>query len=290
MAKKRSKKWSKPKKVKKVKTSGDYFVEEIVDWALDKSGKLMYLLKWENYSQEDNSWEFDEHVFDCDDIKDQFMDSLNGRHPPKNSWEEFDNFVEYLKQIIDFNYKDCAVLTKLSQKKRTFVELKSDKIIEEIKLKIECEFSKLLINKFEKRTNSERLIANELVGKVSKNLKIDKNFGTITQFFEFIEKRKSFAKELKVWENKQNKVIAKEKEGLPITIVNDVDLEIPQLEKYITKYIIDAKVEPNIKQIEEETPVHSCECENCYNERHDCCTAGNSLRLTFCLFDKSFVN
>lgn len=273
---KKSKKISKKQKSEEVKVMGEYFVEEIKDWALDRSGRIMYLLKWYDYPEEDNSWEFDHQLFDCQDIRQKFKLIVNGRHPPKYSWLEFDQFIQCLKSILNVNYNDIAVLNKLSLKKYSLSEMKANKVIEDIKVHIECQFSRLLMNKFEKRNNTERLEANELLKSICINLKIEENFGRICDFFEFVDKRKSIKNKIEIWVKKQNEIIAEKGEGLPITVVNDVDIEIPTLQKYITKYIIDENINSDLdlnELLNESKAVHSCECMNCYEQRHECCSA-----------------
>ena len=84
--------------VEAVKVMGEYYVEEILDHAVETNGRLMYYLKWEGYDESENSWEFDQQLIDCTEARQRFELSLNGRHPPKFSWEEFDNLCKYLKK------------------------------------------------------------------------------------------------------------------------------------------------------------------------------------------------
>jgi histone-lysine N-methyltransferase SUV39H len=251
---------------------GSFIVEKIIDWGLHDNGLKMFLIKWQNYDSNHNSWEFDFQLHECEELLQEFHSTINGRHPPKYSWQEFHKFIDYLKLIIHDNYNDIAVLRLLSTKKRSLAELKSEKTINEIKSRIRFECNRLLDKKFKSRTNAERIESRILSANVSKALNIWKNFGSITEFFEFVDKRKEVIKDLKRWERKQNEIIIKENEGKPISIVNEIDLEKPSLTKYITKYILDVKLNLNL-EIEDEKPLFSCECDDCYESRDECCSA-----------------
>lgn len=274
---------SKRKKVneEKVETIGEYIVEKILDWGLHDNGVLMYLIKWENYDESENSWEFENHVKDCEELIEDFrVQTVNGKHPPKYSFEEFDELVKYLKDIINKSYKDFAVLRYLFVRNYSSSESQNIKVLDEMKFKISNQLNRLLEKKFKSKTNAERIEMRFLVEKVAKDLNIYKEFNSMTQFFEFVDQRKLLLKELNEWQHKQNSIIESGKEGLPISVVNDVDLEKPILNEYITDYILDVKIAKGLK-IENEKPLVECNCVDCYSNRDECCTAVVGFPLVY---------
>ena len=45
----------------------DYIVEKIIGKQVREAGQVAYLVKWEGYGNEDNTWEPKEHL-DCEDL------------------------------------------------------------------------------------------------------------------------------------------------------------------------------------------------------------------------------
>ncbi|XP_054162699.1 histone-lysine N-methyltransferase SUV39H2-like [Oppia nitens] len=254
--------------------SGDqYWAERILDWGFHNNGVMMYLVKWEGYSDEQNSWEVQKNVKGCDELLADFtINNMNSRHPPKWSFEEFDKILKCLLNVLQTD--DRAVLRKLSKRTIDCFEIRNPEVINELRNLVKSQINILLERKkcCQSRSNLERNKTRDVTLKVIQSLYILRNFDSITNFFEFVDSRNEILQNLIEWEIMQNKVIEKGGEGRPLRIVNDVDLEIPQLDSYITDYIIDKQFGNEIN-LEEETPLVGCDCVDCYNCRHDCCTA-----------------
>ena len=278
--KKNKKKKLSKNSVKEVKILGQYFVERILDHAIDRNGDLMYFLKWEDYPEDENSWELENQLVDCPDVLKMFKWTVNGKHPPKYSWEEFDKFCQYLKKVIDPSFADTAVLHRLSNKSVAILDLKNENtkevnsMVSQIKEKIESKSSEILNKIFDARNrNTERQQAVKMASDVAKSLKINENFGSIREFIEFVDRRAEINDKLKKWSKKVNKIISKNGEGVPISVTNDVDLEVPVLQEYICENVYLDKQKLRTKSTAEEFIVHSCQCVDCYAEREECCTS-----------------
>ena len=275
---------SKKRKVNKnsveaVKTLGEYWVEAILDHAFDGNGKLMFFLKWEGYAEDENSWEFDQQLLDCDEARKAFKKTFNGSHPPINSWEEFDNFCDYLTRVTSPSFSDCAVIYKLANKSHPILELKDQKKFLNAKDKINDQIKDLLNSVYRKETftgrhrNSERLKAIEKATNVAKSLKIKENFGSIRDFMAFVDRRAKIDSKLKTWVNKVNTIIKKEKAGELISVANEMDDEVPTLDNYICSSIFDRKSSVKKESVDEKYEILSCKCRNCYEERnYECCS------------------
>ncbi|CAG2163040.1 unnamed protein product, partial [Oppiella nova] len=254
-------------------TSGQYWATGVLDWRVDESGVMLYLLRWYGYTDDQNTWEVQEHLSGCDQLLVDFhLNQVNGRHPPKGSFEEFKKLLKYLSQLFDDN--DLAVLKRFAKKPIDCFKIRDNVVLKEIwkamrtQIDILYEREKCLKN----RSKTELRKCQNAVAIVATNLNINANFESVPHFFDFVDKRRVFTKELENWENTQNQVIVSESDGRPIRVVNDVDLEMPGLKGYITEYILDVQFGQNIR-FEKEEPLVGCECTDCYDSRDECCTA-----------------
>ena len=270
-----------------VESQGEFWVERIIDWGLHDNGTLMYLVKWENYSEDENSWEFEQHVSGCDQLLTFFKtESTNGRHPPKFSFEEYDKFVDYLDRLVTLespSTHDLALMTRLVKGKVNNVNLNNVKVIKEVSDSLKAQLHRLkeVQAKITSKSNAKRLELVPILKEMTKTLHINKTFGSITEFFEFFESRKQTIKRLKKLENDYNKIIEEEKEGTAIKISNYIDTEVPQLERYVTDYIMDMNIVKNMQKVESEEPVVCCECKDCYESKDECCSAVNGFPLVY---------
>ncbi|CAG2105578.1 unnamed protein product [Medioppia subpectinata] len=281
-----------------VGSDGQYWAEAVVDWCVDEKGVMMYLVKWYGYGDDQNSWEVQQHINECEELLIEFhlnhifegfgpkqineceelliefhLNHVNGRQPPKCSFDEFDKLLRYLKDLVQ--NIDFAVVKRFTKKPIDCFEIRNndevmDQIIEVIKTQIDILSERKQNLKI--RTNSERIKVREVVLRVAKSLHLTANFDSISGFLDFVDKRKDLVKELEVWEKTQNAIIERESEGRPIRVVNDVDLEIPNLKAYITNCILDVQFGQNIR-FEDEEPLVGCECDDCYECKDECCTA-----------------
>lgn len=56
-----------------------YEVERIVDKRKNKKGKTEYLVRWKGYDSEDDTWEPEQHLVNCE----EYIHDFNRRHPEK---------------------------------------------------------------------------------------------------------------------------------------------------------------------------------------------------------------
>nr|2DNT_A Chain A, Chromodomain protein, Y chromosome-like, isoform b [Homo sapiens] len=56
-----------------------YEVERIVDKRKNKKGKTEYLVRWKGYDSEDDTWEPEQHLVNCE----EYIHDFNRRHTEK---------------------------------------------------------------------------------------------------------------------------------------------------------------------------------------------------------------
>lgn len=248
----------------------------------------MYFVKWEDYPEEENSWEFEQHVSGCDQLISFFINNtVNGRYPPKFSFEEFDKFKQYIADLVtndDPSSDQIALMARLVKGKLKGLDLTNVKLVKEVKESLTGHLHRLreIRGKSSETKNSNRLLLVPVLKEIIKSLHIDKLYGSITGFFEFVDSRSKTLKNIKKVEEKFNQVIIKEGEGTPIQISNNIDSETPDLEgQYITDYIFDMKIVQKIRKVSPEEPLVNCECDDCYETRDECCSAINGFPLVY---------
>ncbi|XP_023480161.1 chromodomain Y-like protein isoform X1 [Equus przewalskii] len=69
----------KPQEVWQHLPSGTYQVERIVDKRKNKKGKTEYLVRWKGYDSEDDTWEPEQHLVNCE----EYIHDFNRRHTEK---------------------------------------------------------------------------------------------------------------------------------------------------------------------------------------------------------------
>ncbi|CAG2104447.1 unnamed protein product [Medioppia subpectinata] len=202
-------------------------------------------------------------------------ETVNGRHPPKESWDELDAFTKYLKRVVSHGFDDLAVLYRMSDHKHTVAELRANqKLVVTLKTEIEAKVRDFFVQKFERKTNLERNRAMQAVKDVAKQLRLAANgFPTLTDWFDFIDQRSKVAKRLARFVNKCNKEITETGEGLEISVANDYDLEVPELEEYVGECVYDSRETPKLTATDaEKYTIPSCECQDCFKQQDECCT------------------
>jgi hypothetical protein len=262
------------------KEENEYLVESIEDWALHDSGLKMYLLKWKDFDSSHNSWEFHNNCNKLIDLKNEFhKQSVNGRHPPKYSWQEFHKFVHYLKHILDNHFNDLIVLNKLNTKTISLNQ-NLNQLIEKLKSNIRLEYNKLISHRFTHKTNRERIASRILAQKIAQKLNIYSNFGSITQFFEFIDNRKSMINESKALENNQNSIKVSPKVLKPMFVSTDerihFDYNLDSIESYCYQVI-----DNTIYSYEEITPFGAQVSIKILNNSSNCDFVPNILKQEF---------
>ena len=256
------------KKKQNEESFGQYYVEEILDYAVNADGKLMFYVKWYGWGDEDCTWEVEKNLDGCPDALDQFYEK-RGNFPAKYSTEEIEKLIQHLNQITSNQYDDACILLKLNNKSMKSFDNSKNSLNN---LKRNIQYSIESLNEVIRITGkSNRIKELRKVNLTVDHLKIFQHFGSITGFFEYFQKRNNLLKQLSNWENKQNQVILKNNDGPPITIENLTDLESPPNIIYITKNQI---IDNEGNQVEfNDTSYHGCDCTNCYENRDQCCSA-----------------
>ncbi|CAG2104446.1 unnamed protein product [Medioppia subpectinata] len=260
-------------------------VEEIRDHRIDLSGHIEYLLKWKDCPEKENTWKLGTHVTDCQELLQRFRsETVNGRYPAKWSWDELDAFTRYLKEVVSPEFDDLAVLYRLWDHKHTVAELRANqKLVIDLKTEIEGKVRNFFTLKFESKTNLERYRAMGEINVVAKQLRLrDNGFETLTKWFEFIDQRSDVAKGLARLAHTWNKVIREKGEGVEISVANDYDLEVPVLKRYVGKCMYDKKLYPKLTPTDtEKYTIHSCECQDCFQDKKKCCPARNKSSMVY---------
>lgn len=100
----------------------EYIVEKILDKKVGTNGSIKYLVKWQNYSSKDNSWEPIEHLVECDKAMARFelerAKKIAARHENDNN--EMDNQAmtkSKYRTSIEYEVNDIMGMTIINNEK-----------------------------------------------------------------------------------------------------------------------------------------------------------------------------
>lgn len=248
---------------------GQYEVERILDHDTEKH---LYLIKWQGYDLEFNTWEPIDHLTSVSDLVYEFR--LMERSVSE------DNKVAYKKllllnclldEFVSPANEDPYVLLKLDGKSAS--DYKPEDLL---KLKNTMQIKRVPLQKcLMGEARKFRLNYCRMLQKTMNVFRINAVFGSVEKLQETTRNRKRFFNCLKDWECNINwKIITQEEGFAPIQIENNCDFDLPPVEfTYITK----CKSGPDV-QISQE-PSWFCNCdENCFSNTQTCCPSINGSK------------
>lgn len=243
-----------------------YWAESIADTKLSPNMDLMFFIKWEGYSHNDNTWQLIDHLEDCHMLFEDYhkLQFKNG-FILDYTLDDLDLFHKCLRESVGSD-GDIAVLLKLNDKKVRDYD-RSIKTVNALKATIEpfCKAFTLV----KRQSNGDLWPVKIFIQYMVNKFKIEENFGDLMKFFEFVDRRKEVLKKLKEWEKDINKAILESDfKEQTISVENNIDLDIPPKLNYINKYKIHSDVYISSTKLQK----IKCECDdNCQRNRSCVC-------------------
>ncbi|XP_054158778.1 uncharacterized protein LOC128957087 [Oppia nitens] len=284
-----------------------YFIEKIVDLRLATDGELMYLIKWRGYDNDsDNTWQQSDDLFDCQQHYRNYFDKLftadtdaaitttttttmSAPVVVMYTIHEFRKLMNCLSLTMSSKF-DTAVLLRLNdmtvevfdRNEKTTRKLRSN--LEIYRLAMRRMYRKMRVNRCKPADNfwPQRLLIQHLV----RELRIDKNFGSLEKLFEFVEDRYLARIELKEWADDINGQLASLGfTGDCISVENNADLEVPPKIKYLSEYMLNDNVSVDTSRL---LIRGCCQCPgDCLTRKS--CLCENKLQKNKNQFQTSYV-
>lgn len=247
---------------------GEYEVERILD---HDTVKHLYLIKWQGYDLEFNTWEPIDHLTSVSDLVYDFR--LMERSVSKVNKVAYKKLILLnclLDEFISPANEDPYVLLKLDGKSAS--DYKQEDLL---KLKNVMQIKRAPMQKFLMGDARKfRLNYCRVFDKTMNDLRINAVFGSVEKLQEATRNRKRFFRCLKDWECNINRKITQEEGFAPIQIENHCDFDLPP-EEFI--YITKCKPGPDVQMSQE--PSWFCNCdEDCFSNTQTCCPSINGSK------------
>jgi len=275
----------------------EYAVETLLKWEYDSVAKqLKYLVKWEGFESDSNTWEFDFRLDPCPDVINNYLISCGIELDIYNS-EDILLFQDILHKVGSKQDGELCLLWRLNEKSLVDIKLENkndfDSKMKKLRENIVYYHQMIIKNKWylmynkledkeEDNENDYCLLfkLNNIIKFICEKLMITKQFGTLSRFLQFYKDREEMKIQLKESEDKINEKL-NGKNQPKIIIENNVDAEkFPDFD-YIDAYETFHRENPEEPQRVGNDVIHACECKNCYLERDYCCTAVVGFRMSY---------
>jgi hypothetical protein len=260
----------------------NFEVESIYESGVEEmTQRIIYLVKWKNWSPEYNTWEPMSHLQNCLNLVNEFkFVDKNDNKDLKQIYHDFYRLKGIIEDICEKKVDQNTALTlllifdKISLRNYSYTKVQFNKLRTNLRSNcIQLIDSVSQIPNINQRINKMQSVFNTLIEK----LNILNRFSTINQFFEFYESKKLCPQRLNKWQNDINDIIVKENEGQKIIVENLVDCEVPP---HNFVYIAKCKTFNPLITISEDPPVY-CKCNDCEEEHENCCVSTFQMSIVY---------
>ena len=218
---------------------------------VQEAGKQLYLIKWKNWTNEHNTWEPREHL-ECEDLLDKFHKMYDPSQPAAvYAQGETKTSSQKIDEMMARIFKTPEITSLKLLSASASLQNSSDH-----------RYDGVLVNG--PRVVKPKAVCKDISNKRSKAHR---------------DLKREIQIALKSWENHLNSINT---DPAPIMVENNVDLEGPP-ENFT--YINDYK--PMAGLIINDDPVFGCECNDCYEEKKNCC--GANAGCTYAYYKHSRV-
>ncbi|KAG1658609.1 Histone-lysine N-methyltransferase SUV39H2 [Nymphon striatum] len=234
-----------------------YEVESVLDYTVDDNVEY-YLVKWKGWSESDNTWEPSSNLEGCTSLI-----------------RKFHRLNPYLKvygkkQLDDYDDSTSGRLDAFLRRNARVI----GKLVQNLTGNLNCIKGRNLKSSINEIVRSLKNEDDE----VRYSVKMPEGLKRLTmskrKFLRFLEMKVFIKQKLEDWQNEINKVSS---DPAPIVVINDVDFEYaPESFNYINDY----KAGEGISIPDD--PLVGCDCEDCYENRSNCCghQSGSSFAYT----------
>ena len=235
---------------KKPKSDGrEYWAEALREMRLNVECELVFRVKWENYSERENTWQSAKDLFKCDALYRHLYERLfNDRHVEFYSRPDLTRLKDILRMLCS-DHADLGVLLAVNDLSPDEFNDRSEKGLKELKRPLE-QLRDAAVKQLMRKTEDDDWPTRLLVLHVVQELHVFQRFQGLDAFLEFCSQRQDLQKRLDDWTRDF---------GDLVHVENLLDADTPPEVTFVSEYRLEAELRARL------TPTWSkwaCDCDD----------------------------